>query len=301
MTGYFVIAGPTSKNLARKIAKRINAKFLKTTLKVFPDGERKITISEQVKGGTIIIVSSTGPPVDSNLVHTWLLISKSREMSSNVIVVTPYMGYAKQDKEFLKGEIITLSVVAKLFKAAGAKRLITVDFHSPSALNFFKMPTRNLSAIPLFVKYFRKYKLKNPLIVSPDMYWKLQAEQIAKYFDAKVIALNKQRNRKTGELVIRSPVPKFTKNCDLILFDDMVSSGGSILKAIEFLGRENFRKIYLACTHPVFVGNSEQKIRKAGVKEIIGTNSIEGKFSKIDLSEIIIKSIRKLDSQYASS
>ena len=293
MSNYFVIAAPASKNLARKIARKMDAKILKTKLKIFPDGESKITISEQVKGGTIIVVSSTGPPVDSNLVYTWLLISKAHEMSSEVIVVVPYMGYAKQDKEFLKGEIITISVVANLFKAVGPTKLIVVDFHSPNALNFFKMPTENLSAIPLFAGYFKKCKLKDPLVVSPDMYWRSQAEEIAKYLGAKAIALNKQRNRKTGKLVIKSHFPRFAKNCDLILLDDMVSSGGSILKALDFLGKENFRKIFVACTHPVFVGDSEQKIRKAGVAEIIGTNSIEGKFSKIDLSHILVEAIKK--------
>ena len=157
------------------------------------------------------------------------------------------------------------------------------------------METKNLSSVRIFVEYFRKYKLKNPIIVSPDMYWESQAAEMANYFNCDFFALNKQRNRKTGELTIKSYAPKFSKNCDLILLDDMVSSGGSILKAIEFLGKENFRKIYVVCTHPVLVGNSAQKIKKMGVKEIIGTNSVEGKFSKIDLSKAIIKAIRKWD------
>ena len=120
MSDYFVIGSPTSKNLAKKIAKKLQAKYLKATLRVFADGENKLTISGHVNKGTIIVVSSMGPPVDSNLIQTLSLISKSREISSNVIAVVPYMGYAKQDKEFLKGEIVTISVIAKLFKAAGA-------------------------------------------------------------------------------------------------------------------------------------------------------------------------------------
>lgn len=292
MNNYFVIGSPTSEGLAKKIAKKLQAKYLKTTLKVFPDGESKLTISENITKGTVIVVSSTGPPVDSNIVQTLSLISKSREMSSKVIAVVPYMGYAKQDKEFLKGEIITISVIAKLFKAAGATRLIVIDFHSPNALSFFKMPTKNLSAIPLFAKYFKKYKLKNPLVVSPDMFWKSNAEKFAKCLNTTAIALNKQRDRKTGKLIIKSPLPKFSKGRDLIIFDDMVSSGGTILKAIQFLKKENFRKIYVVCTHPIFVGDSEKKLKKAGTTRIIGTNSIEGKFSKVDLSEIISKTIQ---------
>jgi ribose-phosphate pyrophosphokinase len=292
MIDYFVIGSPTAEILAKNIAKKLQAKYLKTTLKVFPDGESKLSISGHANKGTIIVVSSTGPPVDSNLVQTLSLISKSREMSSQVIAVVPYMGYAKQDKEFLKGEITTISVIAKLFEAAGATRLIVVDFHSPNALSFFKIPTKNLSSVPLFAEYFKNYKLKHPLVVSPDMFWESNAQKFAKYLNTTAIALNKQRDRKTGKVVIKSPFPKFSKGRDLILFDDMVSSGGSILKAIQFLKKENFRKIYVVCTHPVFVGDSEKKIKKAGVTKIIGTNSIEGKFAKIDLSEIISQTIQ---------
>ena len=292
MDDCFVIGSPASKNLARKIAKKLQAKYMKVTLKVFADGESKLTISEHVDKGTIVVVSSTGPPVDSNLVQTLSLISKSREMSANVIAVVPYMGYAKQDKEFLKGEIITISVIAKLFRAAGATRLIVVDFHSPNALSFFKLPTKNISAVSLFAEYFKKSKLKKPLVISPDMFWKSNAEKFAKYINATAVAINKQRNRKTGELTIKPPLPKFSKGQDVIFFDDMVSTGGSVLKIIQFLKKENFRKMYVVCTHPVFVGDAERKIKKAGVTKIIGTNSIEGKFSKIDLSGIISKAIQ---------
>ncbi|MDH3490256.1 MAG: ribose-phosphate diphosphokinase [Nitrosopumilus sp.] len=291
MNDYFVIGSPASKNLAKKIAKKLQTRYLKTTLRVFADGESKLTISGHINNGTIIVVSSMGPPVDSHLIQTLSLISKSREMSSNVIAVVPYMGYAKQDKEFLKGEIVTISVIAKLFKAAGATRLIVVDFHSPKALSFFKLPTKNISVVYLFAEYFKKYKLKNPLVISPDLFWKSNAEKFAKHINATAVAINKQRNRKTGKLVIKPPFPKFSKGQDIIFFDDMVSTGRSILRIIQSLNKENFRKLYVVCTHPVFVGDAEKKIKKAGVAEIIGTNSIEGKFSKIDLSYIISKTI----------
>ncbi len=291
MPKFVVIGGASSENLARKISKNLNAKFLKTILKVFPDGESKLTISGSVKNETIIVVSSTGPPVDTNLVQTLSLITKSSEMSSKVIAVVPYMGYAKQDKEFLKGEIITISVIAKLFKAAGATQLIVVDFHSPNALKFFKLPTKNISAVSILSNYIKKYNLKDPIVVAPDLFWKTNAKKFAKNLNADSFALNKQRDRKTGKLDIKSNAPKFSKGQDLILFDDMVSTGGSVLKAINFLNPNNFREIFVVCTHPVLVGESEKKMITAGVKNIIGTNSIEGKFSKVDLSEIISKTI----------
>ena len=178
-----------------------------------------------------------------------------------------------------------------MFKAAGATRLIVVDFHSPNALSFFKLPIKNISSVSVFAEYFKNYKLKKPLVISPDLFWKSNAEKFAKYINATAVAINKQRNRKTGKLVIKQPFPKFSKGQDIIFFDDMVSTGGSVLKIIQFLKKENFRKLYVVCTHPVFVGDAEKKIKKVGVRKIIGTNSIEGKFSKIDLSGIISKAI----------
>ena len=293
MKNYFVLGNPSSEILAKNIAKKIKAKYLKSKVKTFPDGESKITILGKITTGTIIVVSSMEPPVDSNLIKTLSLISKAREYSADVIAVIPYMGYAKQDKEFLKGEIITISVIAKLLRAVGTTRLVVVDFHSPAALKFFKFPTKNLSSDSIFAEYFQNYNLNNPLVVSPDMFWESNAKKFANHIGATSMALNKQRNRKTGNLVIKkSFLPKFSKRCDLILFDDMVSTGRSIIKAIQFLKKENFRKIYVACTHPVLVDSAEKKIKNAGVTEIISTNSIEGKFSKIDLSKIIVKAIQ---------
>ena len=291
MSDYTVIGGSASPSLAKNISKKLKARFLKTHLTIFPDGEYKITLNDDIKKSKIIVVQSTPPPVDSNLIQALSLISKAREISNDVIAVIPYMGYAKQDKEFLKGEIVTISVIAKLFKAAGATRLIVVDFHSPQALDFFKIPTKNISSGFLLAQYFKNLKLKQPLIVSPDMFWKSNADEFAKHLNTDSIALNKQRNRKTGKLIIKSSRLKFPKGGDLVLLDDMVSTGGSMIKAIKFLKKENFRKIYVACTHSVFIGDSESKLKKLGVTKIVGTNSIEGKFSKIDLSDVIVDTI----------
>lgn len=287
-----VIGGPSSEDLAKKISKKLNAKFLKTQLKLFPDGESKITIKGMIKAQKIIIVQSTHFPVDTNLVHALSLIHHAKMMSSNVYAVIPYMGYAKQDKEFLKGEIITISAVAKMFKAAGATKLIVIDIHSEEELNFFKIPSKNLSAVPLLANYFEKIKLHQPLVVSPDLFWERRAKEFAKILKCNSIALNKQRNRKTGELVIKSS--KFpNKNFqDVVLLDDMVSTGGSIVKSIQFLKKKNLARIYVACTHAVLTDNAEKRLRNAGVYKIISTNSISGKYSLVDLSGMISETIQ---------
>lgn len=295
MKDFFVVGNTSSENLSKKIAKNLKAKYVKVNLRLFPDGESKITIANNLGKGTIVVVSSMAPPVDSNLFRTLLLISKARETSSDVIAVIPYMGYAKQDKEFLKGEITSIKVVAKLLEEAGATKLIVVDFHSKSALKFFKISTKNISALHLFANYLTNYKLKNPLVVAPDLFWKEQAKKLGKKLNGKSIALNKHRDRKTGKLTLKHPYPKFQKGGDLIIFDDMVSTGGSIMQTIRFLKKKNFRKIFAICTHPVLVDAAEKKLKNSGVTTIIGTNSIEGKFSKINLSEIISNTIKNWD------
>jgi len=295
MTGFTVIGGYASEDLAKRIAKRLGAKYIKTDLRTFPDGESKVTIRGNLKG-IPIIVQSTASPVDSNLIQALSLISKAKKRSAQVYAIIPYMGYAKQDKEFLPGEIVTISVFADLFKAAGATRLIVIDIHSLIGLNYFKMPKKNVSAVPLLANYFKKIKLNYPLIVSPDLFWAKKATEFANILGAKSIALNKQRNRMTGKLVIKSSRPKIIKGQDVILLDDMVSSGGSIIKAIQFLKRKNFGKIYVACTHAVLSGDAERKLKKAGVFKIISTNAVCGKTNKVDVSGIIAEAIKNWQS-----
>lgn len=288
-----MVGGSSSEELARKISKKLNAKFLKTTLKIFPDGESKIIIKGLTKAKKIIVVQSTHMPVDSNLIQAFSLIHQAREMSTKVYAVIPYMGYAKQDKEFLKGEIITISVIAKLFKAAGASKLIVIDIHSNGELDFFKIPSKNLSAVSLLANYFKKIKLHQPLVISPDLFWKNKAKEFATILNCKSIALNKQRNRKTGKLIIKSSKPHITDFQDVILLDDMVSTGGSIIKAIDFLGKKIRGNIYVVCTHAVFANDAEKKLKKAGVHKIISTNAISGKYAIVDLSEMITNTLQR--------
>ena len=286
-----VISGNTSKGLARRIAKKLNATFNPTETTNFPDGESKITLKKIPKKGIILVIQSTSPPVDTNLLQLLSMISQARKFSSKIYAVIPYMGYARQDRSFLGGEIVTISVVAKMLETAGAKKIIVVDIHSKTALKHFKIEAENVSAIPKLVNYFKKIKLKNPLIVSPDTGGSARAKEFAKQFNTDFISLKKHRNRKTGKVKIQSSKMN-VKNRDLILVDDMISSGGSIIKATQFLKKHGPGKIFVACSHAILVGDAEKNIRKAGVKEIISTNTILGKTAKVDVSDIIAKSIK---------
>ena len=291
LTKFTVIGGNASEELAKKIAKKIDAKYLKSDLRVFPDGEGKITIHGKPYVGKIIVVQSTYPHVDSNLIRAFSLIAKAREFSSNVIGVIPYLGYARQDREFLPGEIISMKVIAKIFKSLGLKKIIVVDIHSNIGLNFFNIPTKNISAIPLLVKYFKKMKLKDLLVVSPDQGGIQRAKEFARLLGANYVALKKQRNRKTGKVQIKTSRLNEVKGKNLVIVDDMISTGGSIIKAAEFLKKQKCKKIFVVCTHALLREDAERRMKKFGVSKIISANTIPGKTAVVDVSEIIAKAI----------
>lgn len=187
-----IISGKSSEELARKLSKKIKSNLVKSEVRIFPDGESKITLTGNLSKKKSIVVQSIYPPVDTNLVQALSLISKAKEISSEVIAIIPYMGYARQDREFLPGEIVTMKVLGKLFKGAGASKIITVDIHSIQGLGYFTRKSKNVTAIPDLVKYFKKLSLKNPLVVSPDQGGKDRAKEFADKFDSEFIALKKE-------------------------------------------------------------------------------------------------------------
>lgn len=292
MSNLSVIAGKPSEDLARRLSNRLKANFVKSEIKVFPDGESKITLNGNLSVKKSIVVQSMYPPVDTNLVQALSLISKAKEVSSEVIAIIPYMGYARQDREFLPGEIVTMKVLGKLFKGAGASKIITVDIHSMIGFKHFTIKTKNVSAIPDLAKYFKKLSLKNPLVVSPDQGGKERAKEFAKEFDSECIALEKKRDRKTGKVEIKTKHIDEVAGRDLILVDDMISTGGSIIKATQFLKKQKCKRVYVACTHALLMNDAEKKIKKSGVTRIISANTIPSKTSIVDISNTIAKAIK---------
>ena len=291
MVKFTVIGGGASKDLAKRLALKLKAVYIKTETKIFPDGESKVTLQKIPKKSVILVVQSTYPPVDTNLLQTLSIISQVRKISSRTFAIIPYMGYARQDKQFLSGEVITMSVVAKMLQSVGAKKVIVVDIHSNTALNHFNIPTENVSAVPELAKYFKKLNLKNPLVVSPDMGGYSRSKKFASLLKTDFIVLKKHRDRKTGRVSIQTAKVD-VQGKDLILVDDMISTGGSIIKAAQFLKKQKCKRVFVACTHGLLVEGAEKKIRKAGVSRIISTNTIPGNTSKVDISGILAKSVQ---------
>ena len=291
MVKFTVIGGDSSSDLAKRIARKLKAPYIKTEKKVFPDGESKITINQIPKKSTVIVVQSTYPPVDTNLLELLSIVSKVQKFSSKIFAVIPYMGYARQDREFLDGEIITIGVVGKLLKASGVKKVLTVDIHSKLALKELKIPSENVSAMEGLVKYFQKMKMRDVLVVSPDLGGEERAKAFASLLKTDFIVLKKHRDRKTGKVNILSGKVG-VKNRDLILVDDMISTGGSIVKATKFLKKQKCRRVFVACTHGLLVNEAAKKIKNAGVSQIISTNTIPGESAKVDVSKVISDALK---------
>jgi len=291
LVNFTVIGGNASKDLAKRIARRLKAKYVDADTRTFPDGESKITFRHNLKKSVVLVVQSTYPPVDTNLLQILSIISEVKKISSKIYAIMPYMGYARQDRQFLNGEIVTMSVVAKMLQAAGAKKAIVVDIHSKTALRHFKIPTENVSAIPELVKYLKKLKLKNPVVVSPDTGGSLRAKKFADVLKSDFIVLKKSRNRKTGKVSIQSTKADVNGK-DLIIVDDIISTGGSVVKATQFLKKQKCKRVFVVCTHGLLVGDAEKNIKKAGVTQIISTNTIPRSISKVDVSGVIAQAVQ---------
>lgn len=292
-----VISGPSSLELANNIAANLNVSPVLAEVCIFNDGESKIRIPK-ILNKNCVIVQSTYPPTDRHLLQALMMIRKcSEDKVTNIIAVIPYMAYARQDREFLPGEVVTMSLIARLFESVGTRQLITVDAHSSASLSHFCINVQNVSSIPLFASYAEEnLKLDNPLIVSPDLGGAVRAKTLASILKTDSIALIKNRDKSTGEVRIEPEKPSYqVGRNDAIILDDIISTGDSIVKACEALRQFGLcGKIFVMCTHALLIKNATQKIKAAGVKDIIATNSVPNEFARVDLSPIICAPLRSL-------
>ena len=283
-----VIAGPASVDLARSISHNLNLKIIEPELKIFFDGESKLRIPS-VNNKDCIIVQSLYPPPDRHIIQLLMIIHKcKKDHASKITVIIPYMAYARQDKAFLDGEIISIAVLAQLIENFGVDEVITVDIHQEVSLSYFSTKIKNISAIPLLADYIKNnVTLEKSFIISPDAGGIKRAEKFAQLLELPILCLKKKRDRKTGFISIDENIGMKVDGMNAILIDDMISTGGSIVKACEVLKKQKIGNIIVFCTHAILVANAFDKIINSGVKEIISTNSIPSICSKVDLSLIL--------------
>ena len=166
------MSGPSSSDLANRIARDMGSYItdvVPVDVRIFSDGESKIRISKDVQGKNCVVVQSTYPPTDTHIIQALMILKKCNDdNASGVCAVIPYMAYARQDRAFSEGEVVSIELVAKLFESVGTNHLLTVDIHSFRALSYFKIDAKNVSSIPLLADYATDKLNLKPLIVSPD-------------------------------------------------------------------------------------------------------------------------------------
>ncbi len=294
MEDWCIVPGPASRDLAEKMGKQMNARLIKVEYKIFPDGESKIILSDKVRNQPVILVQSTYPPVDRHLFQAFMLSHRLSEEGAEVNAVIPYLAYARQDKEFLKGEVVAMRVLARLFRHVGVRRLITVDIHSVEGLSNFSIPSYSASAIPLLAQHIKnKVKLTNPIAASPDFGGSSRVEAFSRILGIDHLVLEKKRDRVTGEVKVKQ-VDLSIEGRDVIMVDDIISTGGSVQRASVQLKKAGAKRVIAVCTHPVLVAGALEKMRKAGVDEVIGTNTIPSPVSKVDVSPAIVEHFKTL-------
>jgi ribose-phosphate pyrophosphokinase len=291
-----IILGPASKELGEKTAALANMETVQVAPKTFPDGESYIRLESPVQYEHVAIVQTTSPPQDIRLMQLAFLVDAAkRNGAHNVTAVIPYLAYARQDKMFLPGEGISIETVGRILDAAGVDALITVNVHSENTLKRFPFPAKTLSAIPLLAEYFVQKGFKKAFALAPDKGAMYIAEQAQRVLGGEVGHLEKQRDRYTGK-TSQDGKGLNVKGQTVIIFDDIISTGGTIVGAAKILRELGAERIFTACVHPLLIGDAEKRVLDADVEEIVGTDSIPNHISKVSLAPLIAEALKAQES-----
>mgnify|MGYP006270245879 FL=1 len=289
-----VVAGPTSTDLARSLALELKAEVVPVESKTFPDGESYLRFERDLGGEEVVIVQSSFPAQNRSLIELFIMLDSAKDLGAErAVAVVPYLAYARQDKRFRSGEGISVKTIVKLIEASGADAFLTVDVHEPDIMKFFRIPALNSTAMPTMGRYLAALNLKKPNVIAPDEFAINLAESVAKVLNADHSFLRKHRDKVSG--VPTTELREIdVKDRDAVIVDDMISTGGTVINVVKMLREEGVNEIYVACTHPLLLGDAKPRILSAGVKKILGTDSVASDVSEVSIAPVIAESLRKL-------
>ena len=269
-----IFAGNSNLPLAREICKHLKIPPGQATVDTFSDGESKVEVKENVRGGDVFVIQSTCAPGNNNLMELLLLLDAFKRASAKrITAVIPYYGYARQDRKVAPRVPISAKLVADLITTAGASRILTMDLHSGQIQGFFNIPVDNLYATPVLLQYLkRRMNHHEVTIVSPDAGGVERARDFATRLDASLAIIDKRRAG--PNVVAEMNIIGEVKGQTAVLLDDMVDTAGTLTMAAEALQREGAKRILGCCTHPVLSGPAIRKINESPIEELIATNSV---------------------------
>ena len=296
-----LIVGPASQMLGMRIARELNITPINTEFKTFPDGENYLRINLEdesiIKEKEVIIVQSTGPSSSGNqnarLIELLMMIDSVKRMrAKKLIVITPYLAYARQDKVFRPGESTFGDLIIRIIDSMGIDELYVVDIHSPKILTDTYCKIINIDSMKILADYIKSLGAKDIVVVSPDKGAVERSKAFAQHFgeDIPVDYFEKSRDVKTGEITMSGNLS--LKDKDVVVADDIIASGGTMATAIKLAKESGAKKIYAVATHALLLQNARYRILEAGADEIIGTDSIDNEASKVTLANVIAEYLK---------
>jgi ribose-phosphate pyrophosphokinase len=295
-----IFTGNSNTELVQKICDQLGTPLGKSMVSTFSDGEIHVEIDESVRGMDVFVIQSISFPVNDNLMELLILIDALKRASAErITAVLPYYGYGRQDRKVLPRAPISAKLVADLITTAGASRILTVDLHAGQIQGFFNIPVDHLFAAPVLLEHLRKLK-NDVVIVSPDAGGVERARAYAKRLDASLAIIDKRREAPNVSQVMN--IVGDVRGMTAVLVDDMVDTGGTLVRAAYALVENGAKGVYACCTHPVLSGKAVKIISESPIQEVIVTDTIplreeaktNPRFKIVSISGLLADAIRRI-------
>lgn len=288
-----ILPGPASPELARRLATELKTKLVPVFFKKFPDGESYVRIDGNVQGEDVVVVQTTSPPQDERMMQLFLTVSAAKAHGAKrTTAVVPYFAYSRQDKVFLPGEAFSAKTVVSMLQTCGVTRIITLNAHNPAALQSFNIPVEDLSAIPQLAEHFKNQGFEGAVSLSMGKKGLATAEEAAAVLKGPSDYIPTRRDRHTGNVTIEEKLLD-VKGKVTIVFDDIISSGGTMMKAVAHTKKQGAKKTFVACVHPILMADARDKIMQKGADAIVGTDSVPSPVSVVSVAPVIARALRR--------
>ena len=303
-----IFSGNANLELAQSICKNLKVKLQDALVGRFSEGEIRVKINENVRGKDVFIVQPTCPPSNDNLMELLIMIDALRRASAHrITAVIPYFGYARQDRKDQPRVPITAKLVANLLTVAGASRILTMDLHAGQIQGFFDIPVDHLFSVGVFVDYFSKMNIKDLVAVSPDVGSIKMARAYAKRVSAGLAIIDKRRvsPEKAEAMHIMGEV----EGKNVIIVDDMIATGSSLIEAVEVLKKAKAKTIYAAITHGILSGPAIARIDQCqGLEKLLISDSVPlplqkkcPKIQVLSVANLLAEAIKRIHNEESVS
>ncbi len=268
-----LIGGSANPELSQRISERLDVPLTDPRLRRFPDGEINVKIEDSMRGHDVFVIQPTSPPVNEHLMELFIILDALRRASAGrVTAVIPYYGYARKERKTQPREPISAKLVANFITLAGADRLLLLDLHAEAIEGFFDVPTDHLSPHHIIADHLKTLSLRHITIVAPDAGGGRRAEAVANNLAAP-IAFGYKRRSSDDEVEVIA-VSGDVKGRDCVVVEDIITTGGTIAKLATALRSQGANKVLVAATHPVLTGNAVERLKNAGIDDVIVTDSV---------------------------